>query len=304
MRILVTGCSGLVGLNLLESLANKGYLVIGYDQKGPVYESPNFIFEQGDLCDNNRIFSVLNSYKADCIVHCGGISHPKIGTSDQIIQSNINGTVNIFEAAKKFNIKRVINLSSGAVYGQNQLEYTNEDTPLVPTSIYGVSKVAGEQIAKIYNESYGLEIISLRVCFVYGPLRSMPDPLKSILERLVRGESVKDEHGADQELEFIYVKDVVRCIEKIIELGHIERRVYNIGCEQSVTLTEIAQIARLIFPNSTIQIGPGKLGYDVIGPFDCSRAKQDLNFLPSYSLEEGIREYAQFLKGELKNQNI
>ncbi|WP_046174846.1 NAD-dependent epimerase/dehydratase family protein [Domibacillus indicus] len=299
MRILVTGCSGLVGSHLIETLAAKGYDIVGYDRSKPKYDSPHFVFEEGDLGDSYRLISILNRYKIDCIVHCGGISHPKMGEISDIIQANITGTINIFEAAKKFNIKRVINLSSGAVYGENQLDFTSEESPLRPTSIYGISKLTGEQAAEMYSELYGIEILSLRICFVYGPGRTTPDPLQSILKRLVKGIDVNDIQGSEQKLEFIYIKDLIQCIEKVIELQDIKGRVYNIGSGRSVTLAQITEIVEKLFPNSTIQIGPGTLGYDMIGPFDCSKAKNDLQFEINYSLEDGIKEYIHFLKKEI-----
>ncbi|QQK78868.1 NAD(P)-dependent oxidoreductase [Salicibibacter cibi] len=304
MNVLVTGSSGLIGASLVKGLADEGFKVIGYDKfSNNAIPHKDYKFEEGDLCDFPRLASVIKKYKIDSIIHCGGMSHPQVGAISpyNIVQTNIVGTTNVFESARLFNVKKVVYISSGAVYGKNQLCVTKETDQLNPTTIYGVSKVTGEQIAAVFASNYGVESISLRLAFVYGPNRLMPDPLKMLLSQAIAGENIYEEKGADQKLEFIYIKDVVTAIKKALILTNLKHNVFNIGSGVNDSLMEVISVIRGLFPNISIEIGKGDFGYDRIGAFDCSRAKEELGFSPNYSLKEGIRDYAKFLK-EYQNQ--
>ncbi|MCM3712994.1 NAD(P)-dependent oxidoreductase [Alkalihalobacillus oceani] len=303
MNLLITGSSGLLGSSLCKDLTAHGYTVIGYDRENHGYKLPNYFFEEGDLRDFPRLVSVMRKYEIDSILHCGGISHPKTGECSpySLVQINITGTLNIFEAAKLFNVKKVIYLSSGAVYGKNQLIKTAEGDPLNPTSFYGISKLTGEQIASVYMEKEGIETISLRFAFVYGPDRKMPDPIKSLLEQAIKGIDIKLEKGSDQEIEYIYIKDAVRAIKKAMKSSTITSRILNVGSGVNTSIKEVIQVIKKLYPEVTIEVGPGDFGYDTIGAFDCSRAERELGFKIEYRLEDGIRDYARFLEDKIKN---
>lgn len=297
MNVLVTGSSGLVGSTVMELLSSEGHIAVGFDQrKSPITDK--FTVETGDLCDFPRLASIIKKYNINAIVHSGGISHPHAGEVSpcETVRTNILGTSTIFEAARIFNISKVVYLSSGAVYGNNSAAVTTIDSKVNPENTYAVSKLTGEQLGEVYNRNYGMNVISLRLAFVYGPNRFMPDPIKSLLERAVHGEDIDDAAGGDQQLEFIYVKDAALAVYKALQAENCSSSVFNIGTGVNTKIKEVAAVIKKIYPNVYIRIGPGDLGYDFIGAFDCSEAEKQLQFKAKYHLEAGITDYAKHLE--------
>ncbi|MFD1363345.1 NAD-dependent epimerase/dehydratase family protein [Lentibacillus salinarum] len=297
MNILVSGSSGLVGSAVMDLLHNKGHTVVGFDQKRSRI-TDKFTVETGDLCDFPRLVSIVKKYEINAIVHSGGISHPHAGEISpyQTVKTNILGTSTVFEVARLFNINNIVYLSSGAVYGNNSSTVTTLENKAHPENMYAVSKLTGEYLGEVYNRNHGMNVISLRLAFVYGPNRFMPDPIKSILERAVYGVDIHDAKGADQQLEFIYVKDAALAVYKALKVEKCNSSIFNIGTGCNSTINEIAEVVSKIYPKVSIQIGPGDLGYDFIGAFDCSEAQKQLDFKAKYDLKEGIIDYANFLE--------
>jgi len=303
MNILVTGSNGLIGQHLVEFLLKKDLNVIGFDINPSVKQylnSPKFTFEQGNVDDFPHLASVLKKYQIDKIIHCGGISHPKgfENSPNKVINTNIVGTSNVFEAGKLFQVKQIIYLSSGAVYGSSQISTLDEKVVPAPTSIYGVTKVTGEYLAKIYSDKYKIATTSLRIPFIYGPGRMTHDPIKYILEKALIGENVIEDSGMDQKLEYIYVKDVVNAIWLALNNEKSNGLTLNIGVGILTSTKDIISVMKTLFPNTKFDLGPGDFGYDEVSPLNCSKAKEVLNFEPSYSIAEGIKEYYDFLVSE------
>lgn len=300
MSVLIIGSSGLIGSHLVEFLLAKNMTVIGYDINSTYKknEGSGYIFEQGSIEDFPFLASVIKKHDIEMIVHAGGVSHPKSWekSPNKIIQTNIVGTSNVFEAARLFGIKKVIYLSSAAVYGENTSRLVNENEKPDPATVYGVSKITGEYLAKIYTNEFGLQATSLRIPFVYGPGRTMHEPIKFLLEKALNGENITEESGIDQKLEFIYVKDVVTAIWLTLKSSESIGETINIGAGKLTSMTEIIEVLTKIFPDVNIEIGPGDFGYEEKMPLDCSKAESILKFRPEYSIAEGIIEYAKLMK--------
>jgi len=124
----------------------------------------------------------------------------------------------------------------------------------------------------------------------------MPDPIKSLLERAVNGIDIDDPVGGDQRLEFIYVKDAALAVYKALQAEKCNQSIFNIGTGVNTTINEVAEIIKKIYPDVSIRVGPGDLGYDFIGAFDRTAAENELKFTPTYNLEDGIKDYASFLE--------
>src|SRR5699024_6263611 len=270
--------------------------------KSPITEK--FTIETGDLCDFPRMASILKKYEINAIVHSGGISHPHAGEVSpyQTVKTNILGSSTVFEAARLFNIKKIVFFSFVTVYSNNSTSITILENKVQPKNTYTVYKLTGEYLGEVYNRNYRMNFISLRLAFVYGKNRFMTDPIKSFLERAINGIDIHYSKGADQQLEFIYVKDAALAVYKALQAEKRNLNIFNIGTGVNTSISEVVAVIKKIYPNLSIQVGPGDLGYDFIGAFDCSVAEKELGFKAKYHLEDGIIHYAKYLEG-IKKEN-
>src|SRR5699024_10333418 len=124
------------------------------------------------------------------------------------------------------------------------------------------------------------------------------DQIKYILEKALIGENVIEDSGMDQKLEYIYVKDVVNAIWLALNNEKSNGLTLNIGVGILTSTKDIISVMKTLFPNTKFDLGPGDFGYDEVSPLNCSKAKEVLNFEPSYSIAEGIKEYYDFLVSE------
>lgn len=210
----------------------------------------------------------------------------------RIYRTNVTGTLVSLEAARNFGVRRYIYISSGAVYGSVSLDTVPETVPLHGESPYGASKVACEELVR----NYGLDSASLRVGFVYGPGRKLECPIQLLLDGCIRNGSVHLEHGAEQMMDYIYVDDCVDAIATIAMAKKLPHTEYNIGGGENVPYSRVIACVQKLYPNATIQVGSGTLGYDNLGAMDMRRAFADFGWRPKVTLEDGIARYGKWLE--------
>lgn len=163
---------------------------------------------------------------------------------------------------------------------------------LIGVHPYGATKVACEELVR----NYGLDSVSLRVGFVYGPGRVNECPVNMILSTLLKEGKVDWDHGSEQMLDFIYIEDCVEAIAKISLADHNPHAEYNIGGGEVIPYTRIIDKARKLFPTAPIHVGPGDLGYDNLGALSVQRAFEDFGWKPRFSIEQGMEQYMNWLK--------
>lgn len=177
-------------------------------------------------------------------------------------------------------------------YGNVHYDVVDETIPLHAENPYGATKVACEELVR----NYGLDSVSLRVGFVYGPGRVNECPVNMILSTLLKEGKVDWDHGSEQMLDFIYIEDCVEAIAKISLADHNPHAEYNIGGGEVIPYTRIIDKARKLFPTAPIHVGPGDLGYDNLGALSVQRAFEDFGWKPRFSIEQGMEQYMNWLK--------
>lgn len=309
MKILVTGGTGFIGSHVVRELVKRGHEPVTFNRM----PNPSLISDvikyvkvlSGDIRDLSHLLKVIKSEKIEIIVHAASL----LTAASQkrpldALQINLTGTVNVLEAAKLMNVKRVVYISSTAVYGITEEGIPiKEDHPLKPVTIYGITKLASEYFGINYSKDYGLEFIALRLPIVYGPGQSYRgfSALKEIIEKPVKGKKAVVPKGGDQKYDIIYVKDVAKAISLSCEIPKIKCEIINIGSGKFYSLKEVADIVKKYIPDAIIKIGPGfDISEPIRGPLDITKAKKLLGFLPEFSLEDGIKDYIKIIRSSLK----
>ena len=275
MNIVVTGGSGRIGRYVVRELVNAGHTVTNADLVKATVNPGEFL--QVDLTSAGDVYQVLARAEAEAVVHLGAWANAGVVPDTRTYGDNVQGTFNLFQACADLGIKRVINASSGQVYG---FEYAppvmlpaDETHPLRPGNSYALSKVINERAADYFMDKFGLEILSFRIMGVRTPAQ-----LPGEIEALQRDPST------EQHLLWTRTdsRDAAIACRLAIEAAEIEVGPYNIT--GSVVLNEGAEALIQRYFGDQIQIG-GDLSTH-LSPLSCARAKAEFGYQPRYLWSE------------------
>jgi UDP-glucose 4-epimerase len=309
MRVLVTGGTGFIGGNVLRELLRQGHeavafdIITGTDAIADIAQKVTIV--RGDVQEITVLIDTIKSLGVTHIVHTASLlTSASQSRPWAALSINVNGTVNILEAARIMDIAQVVYMSSTAVYGYTKDgEIIDEEYEQRPVTIYGATKLFCEHYGVNYNKNYGLGFVALRFPIVYGPGQSYRgfSSFKEVIEKPVMGMPAKVPYGGDQKYDGVYVKDAASAIVASCIRNKTEHRAFNIGTGVMLTLGELGEIVRKVIPDAKIEIGPGfDVAEPVKGPLDISRAKKELGYVPKFDLQAGVRDYIQTLKTHLK----
>ena len=299
MTVLVTGGTGFVGRHIVHALARSDINVVSYNRDYAEHESPLVHCVQGELFDIPALIRTIRDHDVTAAIHTAAMSHPGISIELPIttFAANVDGTLKLFEAARMAGLRRIVNFSSECAYGHQPLDtvVTEAATP-APNTPYAVTKVTTEHLGRVYTDLYGLDVMSLRVSEVYGPGLRMPEVLKDMLNAAIHGEAFTMPEGAEHRFHFVHVQDVAAAALLAATAAQPKQPVYNISGGRQVTLGELAALITSRYPQAHIALGPGFwTGWDRQGPWDISAAARDLGYVPQWTLERGLADYADWL---------
>ena len=310
MKILVTGCVGFIGSHLCEKLLQDKNIVLGIDNINDYYDINiklknlkilkaynNFDFKKEDICNTKCI----TQFKPDKVCHLASmagvrysIDNPKI-----YVKNNIEGFVHILEECVKNNIKNVVYASSSSVYGLNKkVPFSEDDIINNCNSPYATSKLAMENFASTYSQLYDISCIGLRFFTVYGP-RGRPDmaPYK-FLKAIINQEKFLKYGNGSSSRDYTYIDDIINGIIGALDnKKKVKCEIYNLGNSSPVSLNNFINICEQVCnKKSTYYQIENQLG-DVPHTYaDISKAKEDLNYNPKISLEEGLKHTYEYIK--------
>ena len=300
-RIGITGVAGFIGSNLADRLLAEGYDVVGFDNLayGVREQVPDGVrFHEVDIrgreiYERFRGLDVLFHLAAkNCIADC---QEDPLETSD----INVTGTVNVFEAARRADVGKVVYAESSALYEGSQTLPTPE-SDVHPQSFYAVSKFAGMAFADAYRRFYGLRTTALRYFGVYGPRqdyrRTIPPVMSAFIIKLLRGERPVIYGTGEKRRDFIYVDDVndfhLRCIDD----ERTEGEAYNLGTGVNYSVREIYdEIATQLGTSIEPEFRPDLPGEAQANLADISAARA-LGWEPRIDLREGLARSIEYIE--------
>jgi UDP-glucuronate 4-epimerase len=294
-RVLVTGAAGLIGHAVAKQLAAGGASVVAIDRQGG--EIDGLPVAECDIADTHQLHALARD-GLDGVVHCAAYSGPMVARDSpySIVQVNVLGTANLLELARRHGTRRFVYASSCAVYGSNESELITESAPLAPENVYGASKAAGELLVAAYGRQYGLEAVSIRLSWVYGPRRSTDCAVRTMIAGALAGQPVRLGYGADFHRQFIYVDDAARALVAGLDAAALPRASYNASGGSRPTLAQVAGLVTALIPAARIEIAPGADPLDQrLGPLSTEAIARDLGYVPQVELADGLAAYAGWL---------
>ena len=317
MHYLVTGGAGFIGSHVCERLLRSGHAVTVLDDLNPFYDPAikrrtlenlralggQFQFVEADLTDAATVSELFARAQFDQVIHLAARAgvRPSLAEPALYQRVNVEGTVNILEAARLNGVRKLVIASSSSVYGVNaKVPFSETDPIFQAISPYAASKLACEALGHSYHHVYGLEIVMLRFFTVYGP-RQRPDlAIHKFAQLIASGRPIPVFGDGSTARDYTYVDDIVAGV-----LAASERQfgyeVFNLGESQTVTLARLIELLEAALGKPAIidrqALQPG----DVPITFaDISKARRLLGYNPQTKIDVGIPRFVEWFNNQRK----
>jgi UDP-glucose 4-epimerase len=308
MNILVTGGAGFIGSHIAGRYLKEGHKVIVVDNlsTGLIENvNPNSKFYKLDI-SRDDLSEIFENYKIDVVNHHAAQIDLRKSLEDPVfdMKVNIEGSLKLFEASVKNNIKKIIFASSGgAVYGE-QISYpANEQHPVNPISPYGISKLTVEKYLKFYADKYNIKTICFRYSNVYGPAQNPKGEagvISIFCQKILKGQQPYINGDGEQTRDFVFVKDVVNA--NLLALDYENSDVFNISTNSETSVNRIFDIINGRFGNKYKKIkNPGIFGEVKRSLIDNNKAINFLKWKPVFNIDEGLEITCEWFRNNISN---
>ena len=313
--VLVTGGTGVIGSWVTRKLIEQGEKVVIYSRHPDTTLIKDILNRvdsvEGDILDLPNLIQVIRTNSVDRIVHMStALIDPLEVNPFMGYRINVDGTMNVLEASRLLDVKRVVYTSSMAVYNlppHGEYAYPSckpidEDYPKAPPIVYGATKLFMENMGLSYHRIYGLDFIALRFSNSFGPLRQIRHGIlalhSKIIESAMLEKPFKVFQDVDQLNEIMYVRDMANAIVLACFAENLEHRIFNVGTGSGETLRHFIEIVDRIYGGARIEITPSWEAEKDIWAciFNIDRAREELGYAPQYDLEAGIGDYIETMK--------
>lgn len=301
MKFLVTGGAGFIGSHLVERLQKEKHQVIVLDnystgkEENLAFIDPSLVqIVRGDIRDLDVLMEVVK--EMDGVFHQAAlVSVPRsIDAPKLSFDINVNGTLNVFEAARQQGVKRVVFASSAAIYGNNtHLPLTERAAPN-PLSPYGLDKLHTERMAALYQSLYGLETVALRYFNVYGPRQDPKSPYSGVIsifvDRLLQNRTPTIFGDGRQTRDFVFVGDIVQANMAAMFGPYSAFCAYNVGIGQSHDLNTLYDYLQSILGISQPPVYVDAREGDIMHSLsDITAIKRAFGYRPVWTLRAGLQ---------------
>lgn len=298
-RLLVTGGAGFIGSNFIRYILNRyhDYRIVNLDKLTycgnldnlkDVSNNKNYTFVKGDICDGKIVAEAAKG--CDTIVHMAAQTHVDRSIIDPLdfIRTNVYGTYVLLEAAKKFGIKKFIQVSTDEVYGSIEKGSFKEEDPLRPNSPYSAAKASGDLLARSYFVTYKLPIIITRSSNNFGPYQYPEKIIPLFISNALKNKKLPLYGDGMQMRDWLYVLDNCEAIDIVMHKGEIGGT-YNIGGGKEITNLELAHSMLEILGKDKDLIGfvKDRPGHDRRYSLDIAKIKS-LGWRPRHDFREAL----------------
>ncbi|HUA37578.1 MAG TPA: SDR family NAD(P)-dependent oxidoreductase [Candidatus Sulfopaludibacter sp.] len=313
MNFLVTGGAGFIGSHVCERLLRDGHAVWALDDLNSFYSpaikeknlkeisalGKPFTFVSKNLSDIRALENLFTQVPFDQVIHLAARAgvRPSLDEPEFFQQVNVEGTVNVLEAARRHGVKKALIASSSSVYGVNtKVPFAESDPVFSVISPYAASKLACEALGHVYHYVYGMDVVMLRFFTVYGP-RQRPDlAIHKFAKLIVAGKPIQVYGDGSTERDYTYISDtvdgVIACTQK--KFGY---EIFNLGNSQTVKLSRLVGLLEsALGQKAVIERLPQQSG-DVPRTYaDISKAQKLLGYRPRVRIEEGIPQFVDWFR--------
>ena len=313
MNFLVTGGAGFIGSHVCERLLRDGHRVWAFDDLNNFYDpqfkqrnlreiqslAKPFEFVHGDITDRATLDGIFSSVKFDQVIHLAARAgvRPSLAEPALYQRVNVEGTVNVLEAARKSGVKKITIASSSSVYGVNSKVPFSESDPIFSAiSPYAASKLACEALGHMWHHIYKMDVAMLRFFTVYGP-RQRPDlAIYKFAKLMAAGKPIPVFGDGSAARDYTFVTDtldgIIACTKK--EFGY---EIFNLGESETVSLARMIELLEAALgKKAVIDRQPLQPGDVPITFADISKARAMLGYNPRVKFEEGIKIFAEWFK--------
>lgn len=307
MKILVTGGAGFIASHIVDAYVAIGHEVVVVDNLSTGQKdnlNPGAKFIECDITDKEKIQQIILGEKPDVINHHA--AHIQVGYSVENpqfdAQNNILGLLNIMQAAKKIELKKIIMASTGgAMYGNKKTPF-REDMKETPLSPYGISKRSGELYLNYYHEIQGIPYIALRYSNVYGPRQNSHGEsgvIAIFLEMIGEGKQPIINGDGSHTRDYVYVGDVVKANVMALEKDFVGE--LNIGTKTEISTNEVFdKLVSELNLDLKKEYGPERIGEQVTSSLDYSKAEKILDWQPRVNFDEGVKRTVEWFREKNK----
>jgi UDP-glucose 4-epimerase len=309
MKVIIAGGAGFIGSNLAEYWVKQNAEVVVIDNLRTgflknISEFKEIIFHKRSITEREFVFEAVKG--ADYIFNLAAlVSVPEsVEKPEETYDININGLINLLDAAREHGVKKLVHTSSAAIYGDDPRMPKVETMEAKPISPYGETKYKGELLCNEYLNKYGLQTIALRYFNVYGPKQNPYGAYTSVIPifslKALRKEPMVIFGDGEQTRDFVYVKDVVEANVLAAETENVNG-VFNVANGETITIKTLAdKIKGITNTSDPIIYKPVREGDIKHSSASVEKAKKELNFKGKYKFDEGLRTTIDYYRKELE----
>ncbi|TVY02155.1 NAD-dependent epimerase/dehydratase family protein [Cohnella terricola] len=308
MKAIVTGGAGFIGSHLVDHLVTLGIQVLVLDNMASGHLRhlhPLASIQYVDIGSNEAMQHIVG-YKPNVVFHLAAQTDVQKSLVDPQYDADVNigGTINVLEACRKANVRKMIFASSSAVYGNVLKRKVSEKEKIAPISYYGSSKAASEAYIRLYHQLYGIPYTILRFSNVFGPRQTAKGEggvIAVFLKHIHENKTLFVHGDGNQTRDFIYVKDVVRALMAAIVRG--DQEIYHVSTSRKTSINQlVAMLTRIHGGSLEILHTTSNIGDIKHSCLSNRKISRQLLWQPSVELTAGLSDTYAFTKREFDSQ--